>query len=648
MSKLATLPDRTFSNFSPPQSFCPVVLAYLKSIASNNRSLSTKQLQEFQPYASAAHHESISTPAGATTDTSSNKTPKAPPSSSVLDMKQFLNYMASSEGNASETPTEHDLTYPISNYFINSSHNTYLTGNQLYSDSSTDTYKNVCTAMYQIRGVHEERGQKADQRVYTQVLLRGCRCIEIDVWDGDSKSSSTETEEKAREKKHRFLPHFSHSLSPHHSKGSSDKAALTANGSTEGESLSLPTPWMSATTAARAEPRVLHGYTLTKEVPFRDVCMAIRDAAFAHNDLPIIVSLEVHAGKEQQEIMVEIIEQVWKGFLVKPLSKECEQLPSPGDLRRKILIKVKYVAPEKVTAQVAKAATPSMRRKKSASSSSDSDNQGSEDVKKKKKKSSIIEPLSALGVYTRSYHFKDLSSPEARAPCHVFSLSEKKFMDVHESHGPSIFSHNRNYLMRAFPSGARVSSSNLDPAVFWRKGVQIVALNWQKYDAGMMLNEGMFAGSAGWVLKPRDYRGQRRDQTAGVSEESQSDAIAHKTLSLSIEILAGQNLPLPIGDHKPDSFKPYVKCELHVEKPEERTSAQIEGGGKSKDGEFKSKTKRSRGVDPDFGGERVEFLNVLGVVEELSFLRCVTRPFSALNCMASVRSKTILWVQKAV
>ena len=319
---------------------------------------------------------------------------------------------------------------------------------------------------------------------------------------------------------------------------------------------------------------------------------------------------------------MEIIRETWEGMLVTFGGESCKTLPSPEELRRKILVKVKYVAPPKVEEGSTSARGPPFPPTRSSSSSSGVGDQGTPKVDKEgKQKSSIIPSLSALGVFLRGYHFKNLSAPEAIVPTHIFSLSEKKLMEVHESHGPTLFSHNRNFMMRAFPSGMRVSSSNLDPSVFWRKGVQIVALNWQKLDEGMMLNHGMFDGSDGWVLKPPAYRSAPLDPVTSVSDESQADAVAHKTLSLSIEIFAGQDIPLPVGDSKASGFHPYVKCELHVEKPSERSGAPIEGGGKSKEGEYKQRSKASRGIQPDYGGEKLEFLKIPTVVEELSFLR---------------------------
>lgn len=59
--------------------------------------------------------------------------------------KDFLEFMMSPINNA-QAPREvegSDMDWPLSNYFINSSHNTYLTGNQLYSEASADVYKDV-------------------------------------------------------------------------------------------------------------------------------------------------------------------------------------------------------------------------------------------------------------------------------------------------------------------------------------------------------------------------------------------------------------------------------------------------------------------------------------------------------------------------
>lgn len=60
-----------------------------------------------------------------------------------FSFEEFLEYFRSGHSNALEPAKKQDLTRPLSNYFISSSHNTYLTGHQLYGSASTDGYRNV-------------------------------------------------------------------------------------------------------------------------------------------------------------------------------------------------------------------------------------------------------------------------------------------------------------------------------------------------------------------------------------------------------------------------------------------------------------------------------------------------------------------------
>ncbi|XP_078385985.1 1-phosphatidylinositol 4,5-bisphosphate phosphodiesterase delta-3-like isoform X2 [Cetorhinus maximus] len=79
----------------------------------------------------------------------------------LLTQDGFMMYLLSPDGdvfNSSHDQVFQDMTQPLSHYFISTSHNTYLMEDQLGGPSSTEAY--------------------------IRALLRGCRCVELDCWEG--------------------------------------------------------------------------------------------------------------------------------------------------------------------------------------------------------------------------------------------------------------------------------------------------------------------------------------------------------------------------------------------------------------------------------------------------------------------------------
>jgi phosphatidylinositol phospholipase C delta len=370
-----------------------------------------------------------------------------------------------------------DRSHPRPEYFISSSHNTYLLAHQLFGVSSATAYETA--------------------------LRAGARCIEIDAWDDEDD---------------------------------------------------------------KEEPKVTHGYTLVSHISFRAVCKTIRDVidsegSLSPNPAPVLISLENHCSAHGQLRLVRIMQEVWGDRLLSEAIRQKgheEQEGSPShvllsDLGAKIVVIVEYHFPGE----------PDSSSDSSSDSESDLEDAESKRAKKEYKarkaaapKTLIIPELAALGVYAQSVKPQDDSWYTAQFPPgfkdaphhHLINVSETGLASKLPAAAEQIARHNAQHLMRVFPKGTRVSSRNLDPVPFWGVGAQICALNWQSFGAPLQLNEALFAGTDGFVLKPSYLRG------GSVGTE-------RRKKKLRLHVAGATDVPVP-GGRPADEVKLYLSCLL--------------------------------------------------------------------------------------
>lgn len=372
--------------------------------------------------------------------------------------------------------------HPLNDYFISSSHNTYLIGRQFVGDSSVDGY--------------------------IRAFQRGCKCVEIDIWDGMSIDGDLD------------------------------------NNDSEGIK----------------GPIVNHGRSFTSSISLKNVLLTVKKYAFSASSWPVILSLEVHCNAENQLKIKKLLKDILGDSLVTDMLDDDCVLPSPRRLRNKILLKVKRTSAR--TFSVSQDGQSALST--STTSTSFSEDSGtvqkrdSFSIRRRSELTKILTELSDLASYIQGIKFRNFSLPESKTFNHCISLSEKSFNSLlsDEEKRLSLAKHNRKFLMRVYPSKMRIGSSNFNPITQWNYGVQMVASNWQTYDVGQQINEAMFqsCGGTGYALKPKSLR-------SPLSKKRKPEPVQRPSMRFSLKIISA--LLLPKSKRSNAATNPFISVEMH-------------------------------------------------------------------------------------
>ncbi|XP_064028435.1 1-phosphatidylinositol 4,5-bisphosphate phosphodiesterase eta-2 isoform X2 [Pogoniulus pusillus] len=506
----------------------------------------------------------------------------------ALGIDGFTNYMRSPSGdifNPEHYQVNQDMSYPLSHYFITSSHNTYLMGDQLMSQSRVD--------------------------MYAWVLQSGCRCVEVDCWDGPdgepivhhgytltSKILFKDVIETIN--KYAFIKNeypVILSIENHCSVVQQKKMAQYL---TEilGDKLDLTSVHYDDSTKLPS-PASLKGKILVKgkKLPAtisddaEEGEVSDEDSADEIDDDCKIMNGDASSNRKRVE---NIAKKKLDSLIKESKIRDCEDpnnftvatLPSSGKAAGLKADSKKSKAEDDVeSGEEFSSKRPSRslmgsfsKRKKKGSKlkkatsleegEDDSDSQGNvarssvhySRINRQKKTMKLSRALSDLVKYTKSVGIQDVET-EISSSWQVSSFSETKAHQILQQKPAQYLRFNQHQLSRIYPSSYRVDSSNYNPQPFWNAGCQLVALNYQSEGRMLQLNRAKFSanGNCGYVLKPNCM-------CQGVFNPNSEDPLPGQLKKqLVLRIISGQQLPKPrdsmLGD-RGEIIDPFVEVEV--------------------------------------------------------------------------------------
>ncbi|CDW90514.1 1-phosphatidylinositol-bisphosphate phosphodiesterase eta-2 [Stylonychia lemnae] len=459
-----------------------------------------------------------------------------------LDFMSFSQFLLTEEFNDCFDPKKkeiyQDMTQPLSQYYCYSSHNTYLTGHQLKGESSIEMYK--------------------------ESLLNGCRCIEIDCWDGPNNEpkvthgytlTSAITFRSVIEAVEECAFQYSQypviiSLEMHCSQKQQEVIAnhmIDVLG--ELNIYKLPN-YITSITQAEDIPRYPSPEELKRKYVIK--CKAKR----------ILPQVEF----QEKDLIGNINYQRGKTRLLTDEDKQTQNSIPDFD--------VPFLSKQIYSAQVKQIREPKRHNISKSSiidQNSDEENEGEmeeyyqkidealpefseKDLKKLKQKMNQKQSAEAenkLAALTSmiGFHFK---KGHPCYPWEIKSLDENKIHKGMVMYGREYWQdHHFSNFTRVYPKGVRFDSSNYSPLEGWAVGAQIVALNLQTKDEHQLINNCYFEQNGGkycgYILKPPFLRGLLPESNL-------------PTKTIKINLLSGFQLPKK-GERK-DIVDPFVTIEL--------------------------------------------------------------------------------------